>query len=104
MATMYGESESGQRCKEYLTELVGNINDDKLVFWPHKSKLVVNDTELFNRVTQALNVKELRNLGGLNYSMDVPRAENIPEHWTVVLYRDYTQEFLTKYGEQYKII
>jgi len=104
MVMMYGESEVGERCKKHLTELVGDIDNDELVFLPHKSKLVVNDIELFNRVIQALDIQEISRLGGLHYTMDIYRADNIPEHWLIVLNKDKTQEFLTKYGEQYKII
>jgi len=97
------ETEVGNKCQQHLERLVGTEAKGRVVIWGHKDKIVIENPDTFHQIAQAIKIRDIQDLGGLFYIMDIEREDNVHEHWTVVLDNDETK-FLIKYGKQYNII
>ncbi len=100
----------GKRCQEYLEEKLNKIiyDDYDFVFWDHKKKLVVKNSDDFHHIAQAFDIQEIRRRGcDFDYYIKIPRLESkIPDTWIVCLDEENIKnsaDFLSVYGEIYTI-
>jgi len=96
-------TKAGIRCKNYLINILGeNINKKELICWLHKRKIQVSDIETFNNIAKKHEINELNKIGGFHYFINISN-DNFRDNWTVILDYELGREFLTKYGNEYKI-
>ncbi len=92
------------RCSKYLEDKLGeSIAERKLEFYTWKSILGIRDTELFHRITQALEQKELCSSGNeVFYAIRVPG--DLPgDYWDVSLIGGSHLKFLEEYSSLYEL-
>lgn len=97
--------QTGEECKKHLETLVGDIDDEKVVFWPHKHKIVVNDSDVFHRIAQSKGKSKLIYSGGeFYYYIRVPDENTIQTSWTVVMDVDRSSDFGAQYRKLYQVV
>lgn len=93
-----------ERCREYLTKIVGeDILDGRLKLHPFLNDVIIVDIDLFNNIAQANRVtliKDSKKLG-LNFSFELQESEF--SYWGVYLDVTKRNEFIVKYGGSYTI-
>lgn len=97
------ETENGRICKGYLKKIIGDkLEESEIVCWPHKNKLQISNVEIFNEIANKNKINKLGIFGGFHYYINISNG-NHQNKWIVVLDSELSEEFLTKYGKDYKI-
>ena len=103
--------ENEQRCIDFINGKLedpitgADISGYKVAFRSWKSCFDVYDIDLYHRIAQALEIRELSRFGGgIHYLFNVPVKDSIPDHWSANLSGDRDTEFLEKYGDNYELV
>ena len=93
------------RLKQFIEDKLGEGSDkSSLEYRSWKYELNVRNLDTYHNIAQAFNIKELIDANHkISYKLRVPDPPSMPELWTVRLSDNLNQEFLTKYGHNYKI-
>jgi hypothetical protein len=98
------ETEAGKRLIAYLQSLGIDAEKVNLDVWGHKRLVQVQDPDSFHQVAQLTNNREISKFGGLHFIVDVEGECGLPDHWTISLMDEGTEDFLNKHKGEYKIV
>jgi hypothetical protein len=99
-----------QRCLDFIN---GRLDDPiteehlkgfQVAFRSWKFCFDIYDTDLYHRIAQGLEIRELSRFGCIHYLFDVPTEGGLSDHWNANLSGDRDSEFLKKYGKHYKMV
>ncbi|MBI2667329.1 hypothetical protein HYX17_01000 [Candidatus Woesearchaeota archaeon] len=95
-------TEREQRCSNFINEkLEEPLEEGSLEFYTWKNMLGIRDPEKFHKIAQSLKIKGLKKLGGIHYYIGIPGDNG--NYWEIMLVGSQSEEFLQKYGVQYKV-
>ena len=82
------------------------MKDGSLEFRTWKSCADIRDIDVYHQVAQSIRQRELKQgFAGLFYLIRVPKHEGdeLGDIWNVNLVEDQDNDFISKYGQHYKI-
>lgn len=91
--------EKEERIQRYLERVINENSEGKVSIWEHKHLVNVDNENLFHNMAENTDLNSLYHVhGGLHYILEMGAYP-----WTFALDNDKTQDFLSKYGDQYLI-
>ena len=91
------QTEKGNKFQNYLENLIGNELEGKIQIWEHKSKIDVEDVDIFHKIAKEQKIDEISKINeGLNYIEEVGG-----NYWSICLSDRLNKSFVDKYGEKY---
>lgn len=100
-------NEKEQICAQYIDSYLEEpLQEGILKFRTWKSCADIRDIDIYHKVAQALQQRELSQGSGIFYIIRVPKhqGDRFGDSWNVCLVGEQDNDFLAKYGEHYKIV